>query len=119
ITFSDADLNPKAEQIWRNVKAKVLRGISVGFLPHSVSFERKDDREFVVLDDNELMEISIVPVPSNPATLSQLRARALQSAEPPQPIEQAAPPVSHQPPEMPKESPMSENQNNATPTVAR
>src|SRR5690606_10054386 len=59
LTFSTEDLNPKAEQIWRNVKAKVLRGISVGFLPHSVSFERKDDREFVVLDDNELMEISV------------------------------------------------------------
>lgn len=82
LTFSSADLNPMAEQVWRNVQAKVLRGISVGFWPHSCSWEKKDDVEYLVLDDLELLEISVVPVASNPETLAEMRARAIASQQP-------------------------------------
>lgn len=123
ITFSSEELNPKAEQIWRNVKAKVLRGISVGFMPHTVTFEREDDREFVVLDDNELMEISVCPVPSNPATLSQLRARALEAQPVPETPSPAAPATDPEKPAQPPEERQMSNETNtnppATPTVAR
>jgi HK97 family phage prohead protease len=87
LTFSTEDLNPQAEQIWKNIKAKVVRGVSVGFWPHSVTYERQNDRDIVVLDDNELLEISMVPVGSNPETLAQMRALAMAPApqEPPAP----------------------------------
>lgn len=77
LTFSTVDLNPQAEQVWLNVKGGVLRGISVGFWPRTVRFEKHDDREVLVLDDLELLEISVVPVGSNPETLAEMRARAL------------------------------------------
>jgi HK97 family phage prohead protease len=77
LTFSTAELNPLAEQVWLNVKAGVLRGISVGFWPHSVLFETHDDVEVLVFDDLELLEISVVPVGSNPETLAEMRSRAL------------------------------------------
>lgn len=80
LNFSSGDLNPKAEQVWQNVKAGVLRGVSIGFIPHSIRFETEEDREFLALDDNELLEISIVPVPSNPETLASMRSRALGTA---------------------------------------
>lgn len=85
LTFSSEALNPQAEQVWLNVKAGVLRGISVGFWPHTVRFEKQDDKEVLVLDDLELLEISVVPVGSNPETLSEMRERAI--------AERAAPPV--------------------------
>lgn len=113
LTFSTEDLNPEAERVWRNVKAKVIRGVSVGFYPHSVTSERQDDREIYVLDDNELYEISMTPVPSNPAALAQMRARAL-SAHP----QQDPAPRSPNPPEKPEETPMTEP-NQISPTVAR
>lgn len=135
LTFSTEDLNPQAEQIWKNVKAKVIRGVSVGFWPHSVSFETKDDRDFIVLDDNELFEISIVPVGSNPETLAQMRQRALPKKSAPALVEpsgvpeivRASLPVSGPPPAAkvqpaPVEqgpNPMTENNSSITPTILR
>jgi len=86
VTFATEDINPEAEQCWRAVKARLLRGISVGFKPHAYRWEMDGDREIFVLDDNELLELSVTPVPSNPdalalraadtATLQTLRAEA-------------------------------------------
>lgn len=113
ITFSPATLNAKAEEVWQNVKAKVIRGVSVGFFPHSVRFVKENDREVVELDDNELWEISMTPVPSNPAALAQLRARAVGAA--PENNQPAQPsPVPEQP-----EIPNMANENNGSPSLAR
>jgi len=76
VRFVGADVNPKAEQVWQGVKQGVIRGMSVGFYPRSVRYEKQDDRELLVLDDNELLELSITPIPSNPETLAKLRCRA-------------------------------------------
>ncbi len=93
IVFSTEELNPEAERVWKNVQAKVIRGVSVGFWPHTVTFEKQKDREVMVLDDNELWEISICPIPSNPAALAKVRAMATEVPSPspeirtmPQPI---------------------------------
>lgn len=94
LTFSTADLNPKAEQVWLNVQAEVIRGVSVGFGFDTVRFEVQEGVERVVLDDLELWEISMVPVPSNPEALASMRARALSSraAEPaPEPVSSIEP----------------------------
>lgn len=116
ITFSTEDLNAEAEKIWRNVRAKVIRGISAGFMPHSITFEKQNDREVMVLDDNELFEISVTPCPSNADALMQMRS--MHEAQPQTP---PAPEVTAQPPEtLGKESNMAENNDTGmTMTVAR
>ena len=82
VTFATEDVSEDAEECWRAVKAGLLRGISVGFLAHAYRWEMEDDQERLVLDDLELLELSICAVPSNPDTLAQrdaisaLRAQA-------------------------------------------
>lgn len=78
-----AAANPLAEQVWQSIKQKSLRAVSVGFIPNTIRFEKRDGREVMVLADNELMEISVVPVPANPEALAQLRARAAAHHEEP------------------------------------
>jgi len=60
LTF-ETDINPKAALIWNLIKRGVLRTVSVGFWNHS--FEVEND--IPVLKDNELLEISVVPIPAN------------------------------------------------------
>jgi len=76
IRFSSAEANPRAEHVWHSVREGALRGISVGFYPHRVSEEEVNGRQILVLDDNELLELSVTPIPSNPDALAQLRQRA-------------------------------------------
>ncbi|PPG60266.1 HK97 family phage prohead protease [Rathayibacter sp. AY1C5] len=59
--FDTAEVNPKADLIFRQVKAGTLRTVSAGFIPHSMEFE--DD--VPVLKDNELLEVSVVAIPAN------------------------------------------------------
>lgn len=82
VTFATEDICEEAEECWRAVKAGLLRGISVGFLAHAYRWEMDGDVERLVLDDLELLELSVCAVPSNPDTLAQrsvlddLRAKA-------------------------------------------
>lgn len=107
LTFSTADLNPVADQVWKNVQAGVIRGVSVGFWPSTVRFEIENDVEVVVLDDLELWEISMVPVPSNPEALASMRARAMSSRATPEPV---IAPSSDPIPPLPDPFPASTNQ---------
>ncbi|MFO0607276.1 MAG: HK97 family phage prohead protease [Polyangiales bacterium] len=84
LRFVSGDVNPKAEQVWQLIQEGVLRAVSVGFIPHTYRWEKQADREVLVLTDNELVEISVVPVPANPEALARMRARAL-AARPPAP----------------------------------
>lgn len=77
ITFPPEGEFARADEVYKAWKAKLLRGISVGFYPHTVTFEKKNDVEVMVMDDNELLEISFVPVQSNPETLADQREAAL------------------------------------------
>lgn len=80
LVFTTAETNPVAEQVWRSINEGLLRGVSVGFTSNSVRVEKRDGRELLVLDDNELVEISVTPVPANPEALAQMRARAAGAA---------------------------------------
>jgi HK97 family phage prohead protease len=82
VEFASAELNPLADQVFRLVAAEFLRGCSIGFYPHKVSYEEIDNRDVVVLDDNELLELSITPIPANPDALAKLRSRALATLAP-------------------------------------
>jgi HK97 family phage prohead protease len=81
IRFVTEDKNPKAEQVWKMVRDAELRAVSVGFVPHTIKSEKRNDRYVYVLSDNELHEISVVPIPANPEALSKMKAKALAEAE--------------------------------------
>lgn len=66
ITLVSEKANPFAEQVLALMKEGALRAISVGFRPGKRSTEKRDGREVVVLSDNELMELSVVPIGANP-----------------------------------------------------
>lgn len=80
IRFVSADANPKAEQVWQSIREGSLRAVSVGFVPHETRWETREDREVLVLSQNELWEISVVPIPANPEALARMRARAVADA---------------------------------------
>jgi len=73
IQFDMAD--PFAADIYRKYKEGYLNAFSVGFISHKVQ-RSTDNEDNVVLMDNELLELSAVPVPANPKALNQLRARS-------------------------------------------
>lgn len=77
--------NPLAEQVWRLVEHGSLRAVSVGFFPGEVARDKRDGADVVVLRGNELLEISVCGIPSNPETVAKVRARALEAAESPMP----------------------------------
>ena len=85
IKFETAEANPKADQVYRMVKSGSLRAVSVGFIPGDYRMEKRDGRDVVVLSNNALHEISVVPIPSNPEALAKVRAKAIADAtrEPP------------------------------------
>lgn len=76
IRLVDGKANPLAEQVFELVRQGALRAVSVGFRPKRTRKEKRDDAEVTVLSGNELLEISVVPVPSNAETLAR-SARAL------------------------------------------
>lgn len=71
-----------AEECWQLVREKTLRGISVGFDSKSVTYDSELDA--VILAKNELYELSLTPLPSNPEALARMRARAIADTPKPQ-----------------------------------
>jgi hypothetical protein len=67
------------EKVWRRVQQRALRAVSIGFRPGKVTRTENNDTGKVTyrLANNELFEISVVPVPSNPDAV----AKALHAAE--------------------------------------
>lgn len=58
------EIYDKAKTIWEMVKAGILNTVSVGFM--NMEYVDGDNYENVELTKNELLEISIVPIPANP-----------------------------------------------------
>jgi capsid assembly protease len=72
--FMPADLSPFSDTIFRMIGAKFLNAASVGFLPLEYSQVKRDGSsgragEGIDFTKQELLEYSIVPVPSNPEAL--------------------------------------------------
>lgn len=57
----DTDINPKALMVFQQIVRGTLRCVSVGFMNHTFEYEN----DIPVLKDNELLEISVVPIPAN------------------------------------------------------
>lgn len=83
VRFEPADVNPTAEKIFRKVQAGTLRAASVGFLPDFTERgkpagkygegEEKEGgpRETFYYAGQELVEFSVVNIPSNPEALTR------------------------------------------------
>lgn len=73
----DAETEPLVDKIWRRVQQKVLRAVSVGFRPGQVTrkVNAAGETEFYELGSkerpNELREISLVPMGSNPEAVAK------------------------------------------------
>jgi HK97 family phage prohead protease len=76
----DAD-NPQAERVWSLVKRRQLRALSVGFTANEKDIEPiRDQNERTTgyrFLKQELLEVSVVNVPANPAALQVARSLAL------------------------------------------
>ncbi|MGB0873592.1 MAG: HK97 family phage prohead protease, partial [Solirubrobacterales bacterium] len=81
--FASAKANPFAEQVFQSYREGNLRGVSVGFYPHTVRVERRNDQDVVVLDDNELYEISATSIPANSEAIAQRIRAACSNTSPP------------------------------------
>ena len=79
ITFESAELNPRAEKIFRKLLAGTLNGVSVSFSPTSRRVghwgEGKESRDgenpTFYFDGQELLEVSVVTLPSNKNALKR------------------------------------------------
>ena len=70
IEFADADLSPMGDMVFRMLKRKFLRATSVGFRPTKWKFSEDEERKGIDFAKQEMLETSIVPVPSNPRALA-------------------------------------------------
>ena len=90
--YEPAELNPKADKIRRKVEHGTLRAVSVGFIPkeyHWGNRSKGEDPDTLYLDKNELLEVSIVAVPSNPESLKRSTEELMQEMPKPEPTPEA------------------------------
>jgi HK97 family phage prohead protease len=73
IYLATEDANPIAEKIFKLWQQEILRAVSIGFRPGKVTREENTDTGKVTyrLANNELFEISVVPIPSNPDAVAK------------------------------------------------
>lgn len=92
VEFAPEAANPRAEQALKLVRAGFLGAVSIGFLPLESHEERQQDgRGVLVFDAVELLEVSLVPVPSNPeaVTLASFAAAGRSGKSPAQVLRSA------------------------------
>ncbi len=81
IEFAEASVNPRADMCFKMVKAGLLNAVSVGFLPIDFSFSvDKERRGGMDFKRQELLEISIVPIPANANALVTARSMGIDTA---------------------------------------
>ncbi len=78
--FVDEKANPMGELVWQGFLQGSIRTVSVGFFPHTVREEKRDGKDIYVLADNELYEISAVPIPANPEAVALSAERTAERA---------------------------------------
>ncbi len=70
LEFLDIDINPRADMVYNMFKAKALRAFSIGFAPDWEKASYNEKRGGFDFPTSELLEISAVAVPANPAALA-------------------------------------------------
>ena len=78
VEFTTDEVNPFGAKVGRMVKAGFLNAVSVGFLPSKFEPRKSSDGSFTGYNfqEQELLELSVVPVPANPEALLQNKAFA-------------------------------------------
>lgn len=71
--FAPHDMNPMAESVFRMLKEKFLRGVSIGFRTIKAEPDPEDPNGYIV-SRWELLEYSVLPIPSNPRALAEARS---------------------------------------------
>ena len=75
IEFMSAEISPFADSIYRMIKAGFVRAVSVGFIPLKWAFVNDKDRPYGIdFSKQELIEISVCPVPCNPNALQEAKS---------------------------------------------
>lgn len=75
VEFVTAEVNPRAEMLYQLTKAGFLNAVSVGIIPMRGHEEKATDGSWVyVIDECDLLEVSLVPIPSNPDALALARS---------------------------------------------
>jgi len=74
VEFAKGDVNPRAETAFKLVKAGFLNTVSIGFIPKKSHTETMGDEETEIHDEVELLEVSLVPIPSNRDAVATARA---------------------------------------------
>jgi HK97 family phage prohead protease len=69
VKFADATIYPFADTIYKLCKGGFLNATSVGFIPKEWELGKKESDPARTFTKQELLELSIVPVPSNPDAL--------------------------------------------------
>jgi HK97 family phage prohead protease len=79
VEFIPADTYPFAETVFRLVAGGWLNAVSVGFLPLEYSFVENDPERGWGIDfkRQQLLEISVCPIPANPNALAEARAKGV------------------------------------------
>ncbi len=78
IAFIEPEIHPFADTIFKMVKAGYINAVSVGFVPKDYEWSDEDGREWGIdFKQQELLEISVVPVPCNANALVEARAAGI------------------------------------------
>lgn len=75
--FASEDENPEAEKVFRLVKAGILRMASIGFRTEKAIRDPElgeDDPFGILFQQIDLLESSVVPIPSNPEALQEAKS---------------------------------------------
>jgi HK97 family phage prohead protease len=81
IEFASAETYEFADTIYRLCKDGFINAVSVGFIPKEWSFTKDKDRPYGIdFKKQELLEISVCPVPCNSNALAEARAKGIDTS---------------------------------------
>jgi len=84
-TFEPADINEKADKIFKKIQFGSIKGVSVGFQPtkpgHWGDKEKGEDPDVYYFEGQELIEVSVVNIPANPNAVKRSIAEERQELE--------------------------------------
>ena len=89
LIFEDSETNPLAEKLFRKVQNGTINAVSVGFMPNSGHYGEEEEarggkNETYYYDSAELIEVSLVGIPSN----KNARKKALENGDIPDLIDE-------------------------------
>jgi HK97 family phage prohead protease len=81
IEFATAEVYEFADTIYRLIKGKFLKAVSVGFMPKDWVWSTDKERPYGIdFKTQQLLEISVCPVPCNPNALGEARSLGIDTA---------------------------------------